>query len=168
VLFGIGIEIVLTLFCYFIKPKTLEKINPIFLCIEPTGKKQISVSIGYSVYYNQEDEKNMMSCYIPGFNISFSAKNAEAMDKKAKALVHSFVDYFFIHAEEGKQPRGGLKGITLELHKLGFKAANDMITVKKLINNEVVKAKFKSIEGAPSYYDTESMKTNELQMSVAV
>ena len=146
----------------------MDKNHPIFLSIEPTERNTITVSVGFSTFSHTKVDSGMISCYIPGFDISFSAKDQEAIDKKSHALVHAFIDYFFIPVEGIKQSKGGLKGITLELHKLGFKANDDLITVKKLINNEVVKAKFKSIESAPSYYSAGSVKNSELQMSVAV
>ena len=78
----------------------------------------------------------MYSCYIPSFDIHFSSSNHE--DIKIKVRSKSLLQYF----TDNKKRTGKY---ILHLHKLGFKAPNDTMTIKHFIENKAVKTKFGSI-----------------------
>lgn len=139
-----------------------KKVN-VFVSITPVSDHQIGVKIGYSVLTYKEEGSNLLSCYIPAFDISYSAADLDVAKRKGAILIKSLTDHFFLHT------KNGLKGIVLELHKLGFKTHDDMLTVKQLINHKIVKAKFQpTMEYSGSQFSLADKIDNELEMQLAV
>ena len=57
----------------------------------------------------------------------------------------------------------------LQIHKYGFKAPNDNMTVKDLLNRKIDKAKFSDIKThIPAGFDVAERSKNRSQMQVAV
>ncbi len=130
--------------------------------INPVGPDEIDVNIQYAILMHVE--QGIFSCIIPGFDIVFSAKDESAIDKKAATLVKSTFDHFLIHTEKNK-----LKSLALELHKLGFKSHNDMLTMRDLVNNKLIKAKFKPGPMPLGVaWDNAQTSNKQLEMKLAV
>lgn len=143
--------------------KPVAKKIKVFVSITPVSDHQIGVKIGYSILNFKEEGSSMLSCYIPAFDISYSASDLESASRKGAILIKSLTDHFFLHTNDG------LKGIVLELHKLGFKAHDDMLTVKQLINHKIVKAKFQPTrEYSGSEFSSADKVDHELDMQLAV
>ena len=102
-----------------------------------SGKKTIKVSSRIQILYNPTETGR--SCYIPGFEIYFSASDEVVMLKKSQTLTRFYFDHYLKHST-----KSGMKSFVLDLHKRGFKANNDISTVHSLINNKMIKAKFNS------------------------
>ncbi|MHB8258980.1 MAG: hypothetical protein ACYDCN_03025 [Bacteroidia bacterium] len=108
-----------------------------YVLISPTKENNyINVEWAYTVFYKRMDDGGF-SCYIPAYDIHFSAKDFDAVKVKSNDIMFIYFDHFFIHK------KNGLKLIALQLHKLGFKTSNDMMTMKELVKNHVVVANFK-------------------------
>lgn len=98
-----------------------------------------SLTIDYNVRILSKKKPSGYSCYLPGFNIYFFAKDDDTMLKKAELMSRFYFDHFMKFT-----PKQGLKRLVLDLNKKGFKAENNMSTIQNLINNRVVKANFKA------------------------
>ncbi len=107
-----------------------------FVSIKPVDGK-VLITWGLVTLVRPE-KNNSFSCAIPSLNIFFSAKDKESIAKKTKYLSRFYFDHLMLHAN-----KNGLKSLVLDLHKLGYKANNNIDTIHKLINNKVVPAKFK-------------------------
>lgn len=113
--------------------------NNVFVEVKPNPKEQVvEFTYGALTLYN-ESPSGGFSCFVPGFNVYFSANSIDMVDKKTKVLVGFYFDHFMKHAQ-----KQGFKKLILDLHKKGFKANNDTTTVHKLINNNIIPAKFKA------------------------
>lgn len=124
--------------------------------------KKIGVEYGFDIKYHKS-ESGKYSCFIPGFKISFSVSKEEDIAQRSIALTRIFFDHFFIHSKPA------LKSLGLQLHKLGFKAPDDTMVIKKMIRNEAVKAKFKMpFESVPpNFSNASSMEaSSELELSI--
>jgi hypothetical protein len=115
-----------------------------FVTFKPTHDGQIQVSWNVITHYIRE-ESGRVTCYIRGFDIFFGVKeeNENEIRRKSKAMVAMLFDHLFLHS--GKN---GLKNAALHMHKLGFKAKDDAYTLKRLIQNERISAKFNSFNEA--------------------
>lgn len=133
--------------------------KPSFVTIRPkTGA--IEVSWGYSTFMRTEDD-GRISCYIPGFEIFFGVKSKDDISRKGKIMTKMFFDHFFKHTKS-------IKTFALEMHKRGFKAANDAFTVKEFMNNRPINAKFKSvIDLAPDDFEGAEHENHVSEMEVA-
>ncbi len=130
-----------------------------FVSITPVNAK-IQINWGYYIHTTKEDD-GMYSCYIPSFDIHFSSSNHEDIKNKGKRLTKSLLQYFM------DEPRNGLKKYILHLHKLGFKAPNDTMTIKHFIENKAVKTKFKSIRTeVPNGFSESLMANSEMELDL--
>ena len=133
-----------------------------FVSFRPSGK-HITIDWNSTTYVKVEDS-GRATCYIPGFDIFFGSNdpNEEVVVKKSRAIVKMFFDHFLIHSS-----KNGLKDCVLQLHKLGFKAPNDAITLKKLIANERISAKFSSMNSPiPADFKEYNKVSHEEQIEV--
>ena len=109
-----------------------------YVLIQPDPHNHtIDVTWQYLVFYRNEAGKR--SCFIPAFNIFFSAADEKAMDMKAEAFTKMHMDHFVLHT------KGGIKALAMQLHKLGFKAKDDAMTLKRIFNNQIAKTKFNAL-----------------------
>lgn len=129
-----------------------------FVVIKPDGR-QVHIVWGFTTYRRKEEGK--LSCYIPAFDIYFSAKDEEVMQQKSRALTNMYISHF---ANDGKT---GLKKLVMQLHKLGFKAPNDALTMKRIMNNELVNAKFSHKLPSPSNFSESEAVSNHSELEVA-
>jgi hypothetical protein len=47
----------------------------------------------YTIEVNHENDDSMYSCHVPEYGIYYSAKNMEAVHKKANVMVGMMIDY---------------------------------------------------------------------------
>jgi hypothetical protein len=133
-----------------------------FVLIAPKNEG-IALSWGFTTF-KTEDESGKFSCYIPAFDIYFSAKDQATIDKKSKVLTRMFFDHYVLHT--GK---GGLKNLVLQLHKLGFRAPNDGDTIQQFFKNKVIRAKFKNqVPSELGAFSKGSPMIHEERMEVAI
>lgn len=132
-----------------------------FVTIRPVDKNTVNVSYQFDTLI--KENSGGCSCFIPGFRIYFACKNQEGVEIKAKAMASMYLNYFF------NDSKNGLKNFTLQLNKLGYKADNHNITVKSLINNKALLAKFKpSNSFIPSDFADAKSVAMEQELSMAV
>jgi len=135
--------------------------EPAYVSFMPKGNK---TEVFYSFTTFQKPEANKISCFIPSFNIYFSATDKEMVHKKSVALTKIYLRHF------GRHSKGGVKDLVLQLHKLGFKAPNDALTLKRILkDHQAVNAKFKSSnETLPDgFYGAERIEHQE-ELEVAI
>ncbi len=118
------------------------------------GKNKINISVGILTLLAEED--GGLSCYLPGFDIYFSATDKRAAEKKAYALTRMYCDHFALHR------KGGVKALYLELHRLGFTTGNentDNAILGRIMLNNPTNATFESYASAPfDFEDAEVIK----------
>lgn len=135
-------------------------------------KKQPSVNIKFEggkvhIFWNfltaaKKKDDGGFACYIPAFDIYFSATDKETLDKKSITLTKLYFDYFM------NEPRKGFKNLILDLHKLGFKTKHDAFTIKQLLNNIHINSKFKSCGEIPPSFKDALVEENESEMAIEV
>lgn len=91
------------------------------------------IQISYASYYSF-DEK-YYNVYIPAFDIYFSTTDRSKVESRGTAMVKSF-----FHHKEEKNP---LRALVLELHKLGFRAKDHDLFMKRILNHQVSEGVFK-------------------------
>lgn len=127
-----------------------------YVKIKPIDNK-INISWGYVTLFKREDS-GMVSCYIPSFDIYFSAKDDSAIKNKSSALTHMFFDYFL------SDRKTGLKALAIQLHKLGF--VEKMHILKDLINKKRVSAKFNHSPIIPTQFINSEKVAYKLEMAL--
>lgn len=116
--------------------------------IKPVKKQTaIEVSWQYTVFIHKEPVEGLYSCFIPDFDIYFSAPSHEIGREKGDTLLKGFFDHLLLHS---KKP--GIKALGVELHKRGFKAQNNMVVMRDMIRNRSVKAKFSGGASMPDQF----------------
>ena len=124
------------------------------------GKINITLSWEFTTVSHKK-ENAPVACYIPAFDIYFSSPSVERAMDKSKGLVQLYTDHFM------HNPDKGVKAFALQLHRLGFKANNDSVTLMRIIKNESVNAKFKSITSQiPEGYDVNNLAKGKLEMAI--
>lgn len=130
-----------------------ESITSILIVQEKTGTH---VQWYIPIFTNQRDG-GKISCYLPGFEIFFSAKDTETAKIKATTLAKFFFDHYLL---DRKNKKIGFKRLMIDLNKKGFrdKAHNDVMF--KSMKGLPVKATMKSApKDAPEgYRETNSIK----------
>jgi hypothetical protein len=56
--------------------------------------KSRNISIDFEIKMCQENDSNLISCYIPFADIYFSAKSLEDVDKKGILMIKSFINFW--------------------------------------------------------------------------
>lgn len=107
--------------------------------IDPIGNNQAKVTLTFYSRFNPE-ENGMFNCFIPGFDIYFTAPSREAIDMKAKAIMDMFLSHFITGNKRG------VRHLLIHLHKLGFKSKAHQIDMKDFMHNRVKAANFKIVE----------------------
>ncbi len=80
---------------------------------------------------------DLYACYIPGFDIHYSAKSLEDIEIKAEHLTSAFMDYYM---EE--LPKDNLKCLGTALYRLGFKIGGNA-AMSSILKGIPVKSKFR-------------------------
>ena len=133
-----------------------------YVSINPAGKGKIQISYNYMVKIKREED-GLISCFIPSFDIYYTAPSEQEIVPKSQRLTRSLILYF------DHNRKTALRSFVLHLHKLGFKAPNDTMTVKNFINNKVVKTKFKSdkTEAPTGFVPSETIiEESELEFAI--
>ncbi len=115
----------------------MTKKNQQYVSISSSKDGTIDVSWAFNVFKKVEND-NKISCYIPGFDMYFSASDDEMVEKKSYAITKLFLDHFFIHNK-----KHSLQKLALELRKLGFKDDKDATVMSSYVKNKLIPAKFK-------------------------
>ncbi len=76
----------------------------------------------------------MISAYLPGFDIYYSAPSENELDNRSKAMLRTFFDFWI--------DQNSWKDLFLKLHKLGFRAPLHNFAMKNLINERPHDTKF--------------------------
>jgi hypothetical protein len=121
----------------------------------------IEVTWGYTTLWKQSDT-GKFSCYIPAFDMYFSASDAEMREKKSRAMTTIFFDHFFIHNKEK-----ALKILALELNKRGFKTNTHNHDMAVLVKNKPINAKFNANVTMPDGYSKVNSVHSEYEMEIA-
>lgn len=126
------------------------------------GNGYINVSWTFTTYL--KEDKGLLNCYIPSFGIYFHAKDETQMGVKAKVLTKMFFDNYLLHSGEK-----GFRRMILQIHKCGFKAPNDNLTIKNLLNHKINRAKFSDMKSIiPSEFNNANTSINESNLQVAL
>ncbi len=90
------------------------------------------IRIDYVIQMRNED--GMVSCYMPGFDMYFSAPDNASVVAISDSMIQHFFNYW-IEIE-------GWKRFVLQIHKLGFRSKMHNSEMQNLLNNRPSKAKF--------------------------
>lgn len=132
-----------------------------FVLIKPANERGVEVTWGFTTLFKPGND-GVTPCYIPGYDIFFSITDKALVGKKSEAIMRMFFDHLFMHS--GKNALGA---VALQLHKLGFKTPNDAYTVKRLIKNERISAKFNAAEAKiPNDFIGSEKVSQEMEMQV--
>lgn len=135
-----------------------------FVTITPEQGK-VKVTWGITTYRKRELEGGKISCYIPAFDIFFSAVDEEARIKKSRVLSRMLIDHIVLH---GKEKKDGIKALALYLRKIGFKAAEGDFALKEILNNRITTTKFRSgSKTPPKDFEMAGAELVEADMEVA-
>lgn len=100
----------------------------------------VDVKYSYRMFIANETDpeiSKLMSCYIPSFDVYFTAKDREDAGRKSKIVTKMYIDHYMLHTKKG------FKDFVLHIHKLGFKAQNDNLVLKQVLkDNQIIPAKF--------------------------
>jgi hypothetical protein len=144
-------------------PKEDKPITP-FVQIKPR-KDGIYVSWAYNALYNMKKD-GKYSCYIPAFDIYYTAISLEEVKKKSDKLLRLYFDHFFIHNSGNK-----LKDVALQLHKLGFKSQNDAYIIHQYSKKQPnpIPSKFNGSERSrpADFWDANSF-AHQANMKIAI
>ncbi len=117
----------------------MDKVNgvkPAQVSIKKDGDK---IHVGWMFTTLSKEINGKLSCFIPAFNIYFSAKDMDMVEKKSMVLTQMYMDNFVLHQ------KGGIGSLVRQLHKLGFTAPKDAIVKKSILKDgKIPNAKFSS------------------------
>ncbi len=131
----------------------MEKpMNP-FVNIRPE-KGKLQVSWGFNTFAKKGGGKYY--CYIPSFDIYFNADSEDKVKIKGRALMRMYMNHFL-------ETKDGLKGLAIQLKKLGFIAPHADLVIKQIINKSLINtAKFKSTDILPDdFRDAEAVNIEQ-------
>lgn len=136
-----------------------------FVSFTPRSANKVYIMWQF-ITFQKTTNSGKLSCYIPGFDIYYSANNIEQAEKKSQALMKMFIDHFVLHA--GK--KSTLKHLVIHLHKLGFKAPSDTSTIYNIIHGKLKEeTRFKSKdEKIPSEFLGSDRVVREAELEIAV
>jgi hypothetical protein len=99
------------------------------------------IDIDYRIFVNdaEEEKQKYFDCFVPGFNLKFSATSVDDIDVRAKAMVVSFFNYH-------KQQKSNLNELVLEIHRMGFRSPKHNYVVKEILNKRMNDASFNSCD----------------------
>ena len=72
-----------------------------------------------------KNANNKFYCYIPAFDLTYSANTEDEITKRADKMVKSFVNFYF----DEDSP----KNFFIALHKLGFRTPNHILVMKEAL-----------------------------------
>lgn len=131
-----------------------------FISITPS-KGTISVKWSFTTITKQEND-GVMLCYIPFYDLFYSATDQKMVEMKGKAMTQSYFDNFFLHNKQT-----ALKSISIDLRKRGFKPDRDIFVMSNFIKNKAVNAKFESGISELPFDLNESHKFQENEMTLS-
>ena len=125
----------------------VQNIKPAYVSFVP---KEGGVYVHWKISSYKKWIGDKWTCFIPAFNIYFSAKDQDGIDKKTKTLARMYVDNYMLVAHGG-----GIGHFVRQLNKLGFRApdGNAMILKSVLKDKKLPKAKFRSMSILPESFN---------------
>ncbi len=125
----------------------------IFININKNGLKW-----GFFAHHIKEGE--MVSTFIPAFDLYYSSPNKDEANKRAKIMVKSFLNFWI--------QQQGFRAFVLQMLKLGFKTP-DATALKQLLERKNINAKLSaSNTNIPDEFLEAETFLQEDQMEVAV
>lgn len=121
---------------------------------------ETEITCSYTTLYIEEE--NSISCFIPGFDLAFSAPNETESRKIGKAMTRSYLKFWL--------EQYGEKNLILELTKSGFKTLNHDSTLQKMFNHrDTGKIRFNLLrDNIPSEFATAQKFNEEANFAVAI
>jgi len=114
----------------------------------------------YDIFVKTSELKSKLTCYIPAFDLIYSANSSEEIKKRADIMVKSFVRFYF---EEDSS-----KNFFVALHKLGFRTPNHNLTMKEALNKKLVRAKFLNTNNeVPEGFEKSNFLAEQTELAVA-
>jgi hypothetical protein len=98
---------------------------------------KISVNWSFNILSTKKDG-GVYICYIPVFNMFFSAIDEQSIEKKSKVMTGLYFDRFFIHGDK----KNSIKNLTVDLRKKGLIPTKYDYSMPKLLKNNIVKTSF--------------------------
>jgi hypothetical protein len=92
---------------------------------------KIKMNISSTIFYKVSSCG--LSCYVPGFNFAFSAKDIEWAKRKTNAMTTIFLDHY-ISTNSSDQ---GLNKLYMQLYKNGFRPNDHGILLNELVKKGV-------------------------------
>jgi hypothetical protein len=117
------------------------------------------ISYGFQAMFKIEED-GIYSWYIPSFDIYFSSPTKEAGDKRAKAMVRSFFNYWLKNQ--------GYRNFLMQILKLGYKPSSHQ-ELQSLLNRTNLTANLKSSAKVipHEFADTEAHEEND-SLAIAI
>lgn len=131
-------------------------------------KDDIHINIGEGKVHVQyvvisKQEEGVVSSYMPGFDIWYSAPDMETAQARGKAMIHNFL-HFWITKQSWKR-------FVVKIHALGFRAQLHDWTMKQLLNHRPAKAGFSpTLHQAPEeiFGKADHHKVTKLDLEMAI
>lgn len=123
-----------------------NKVSTSQVSISPSKEKgKIHVKWTITTLHKEAQNNGSISCFIPSLNIYFHVKNHDDIIQRSKDLSKIFFDHYLIDTKKNR-----LKGLVMELYKLGFKA-DTLMHMKDLMNNKRIKASLNALDRDIAY-----------------
>jgi hypothetical protein len=133
--------------------------NPTTIKVTPVENGKFTISGVVNVLAKAHDGK--VSCYIPGFDIFFTASNDDIKKAKTIAFVKFYFDHFFKY-----EMKNALKKMAFDLNQKGFVAENHQSTMHDLVNNKIIPAKFRPrTTVAPIGFEDATISHNDFSLA---
>jgi hypothetical protein len=132
----------------------MKKSEPTFIVINRDGLR-----FAYHTLFNIEED-GAVSCYIPAFDIFYSAPNKEEGSRRSRLMVESFMNFWI--------KKQGFRSFVLQILKLGFKTQNhEQLT--QLLNRKNINAKLSSRNpNIPTGFDKSEVEETEGVLEMAM
>lgn len=90
---------------------------------------RIDIHWSFKLFTQYKEGVERVTCYIPSFDIYFDANSKADASIRSKIVTKMYIDHFLHHSKRG------VRDLVLQLHKLGFKAPNDNLVLKRLLKD---------------------------------
>ncbi len=133
-----------------------QEITP-FVSVKKKGR-EINIQSTYTIFYKKNRSGGRVSCAIPSFDIYYSvdAFDRDKVVDKGRRILKMYFDHFMVHS------KNKIKDFVIQIHKLGFRASNDSLMIRKIMDSPDSQAKFSSQKLTdPSLQNENFEKVNE-------
>lgn len=135
-----------------------------YIKISPEAKA-IHIEWQAEIFTNQRQD-GKLSCYIPGFEVYYTASNNDMLHLKAQKLTQFFFDHYLL---DRKNKIIGLKRLMLDLNKKGFRDKKHHTDIMhRSVNSMPFNATmFSGLDKMPAGYQTATSITQVLEAELA-